>query len=57
MRIQAHPPTHKMEVFFLSVTWWPAKVASLRPEQTSGKCSSGYNDVNTSGYRGLGGMS
>ena len=57
MRIQAHPPTHKMEIFFLSVTWRPAKVASVRPEQTSGKCSSGYNDVDTSGYRGPGGMS
>ena len=42
--------------FFLSVTWRPAKGASVRSEQTSGKCSSGYNDVNTSGYRGLGGM-
>ena len=41
MRIHAHPPTHKMEViFFLSVTWRPAKVASVRPEQTSGTCSS-----------------
>ena len=50
MRIQAHPPTHKME-FFLSVTWQLAKVASVRPEQTSGKCSLGYNDANTSGYR------
>ena len=28
-------------VFFWSVTWRPAKVASVRPEQTSGKCSSG----------------
>ena len=52
MRIQAHPSTHKMEGFlFLSVTWRPAKVANVWPEQTSGKCSSGYNDVNTSGYR------
>ena len=44
------------QVFFLSVTWRPAKVASVRPDQTSGKCSSGYNDINTSGYRGPGGM-
>ena len=57
MRIHAHPPTHKMEVFFFSVTWRLAKVASVRHEQTSGKCSSGYNDVNNSGYRGPGGMS
>ena len=34
---------------FLSVTWRPAKVASVRHGQTSGKCSSGYNDVNNLG--------
>ena len=57
MRIHAHPPTYNMEVFFLSATWRPAKVVSVRPGQTSCKCSSGYNDVNTLGYRGTGGMS
>ena len=57
-RIHVHPPTHKIEVFFfLSVSWRPAKLASVRPEQISGKCSSGYHDVNTSGYKGPGGMS
>ena len=55
--MNAHLLTYKMKVFFLLVTWRPAKVVSVRPEKTSGKCSSGYNDVNTSGYRGPGGMS